>query len=379
MGSLKYKFLILISLVSTLSWAAPPRVSSDPRRNCELLLSAGREITLPGARPTDGNSIRPPNEMIFMTHNLRNFFSLSEKMSRNQIIDPKMREEFASAINKNGKSRDDLLGHARIIRDEIPDVFIGQEIDGEEMWKEFNKNYLDGRYVPFLMQEKTSRRPQAVVKDIGFLFNPSLPFMMRAFSHRQLSFRDPLDGSVSPLYFRDLPVLEIRGPNAERNGLPPLIVISAHLISQKKDHRVLRKAQLDWIASIIENRRKEYGKDVGIIVGGDFNIDINADYRLLNEFFERTKLENPFSRPEFVTRKRTTHIFFKPGERPVFHQLDGFLVSQSLATRVRDIRVVPHRDENGKVRTLPTNHTEKDEDLSDHYPLRMVLDTEGLF
>src|SRR5690242_11813151 len=118
MGNLKYKFLILVTLCSTLSWAAPPRVSSDPETNCNSLLTYGRQVSLPGARGFFKNAVRPPKEMKFLTHNLRDFFSMSHKYRRYGINDPDARAQFAEWVSRRSKSRDDLLAHARIIKEE---------------------------------------------------------------------------------------------------------------------------------------------------------------------------------------------------------------------------------------------------------------------
>jgi hypothetical protein len=385
MGNLKYKFLILATLASTFSWAAPPRITADPRENCELLLATGRQVTLPGAKGFFKKTKITKNEMTFLLHNMRDFFSIGEKLKRNRVYDPQLQTELSEMISKRGKSHEDLLAHAKVIQNVNPDIFLGLEIDGEGMLEYFNENYLGKSYFPFLQQEDTKRKATSVVKDMGFLFRPELPFTIRYFSHRHLSYRNPINGELFPLYFRDLPVLEIWSPNSSRRGVPAFIFIAAHLKSKKRkagqvDEGELRATQFEWIVSVIENRRDAYGEDVNIIVAGDFNTDMNATNGVLRRFFKRTGLINPFNIPQFFSRKRTTHIHFDQSSgqaEPA--QLDAFLVSKSFIPRVKDIRVHLNRNADGSIRPEPRNHDQKGEDISDHYAEELVIDTRDLF
>ena len=375
-------FIAVFLLLPHSLLAALPRVSQDPSKNCETLLSHFKSITLRMAHRYPVESLK---ELKIMTYNMRNLFSIAQKFDQFDIQDPVVQAKFRELITMPGKSEAEVRGNAQVIQDGAPDLFVGQEIDGAQMWKSFSR-MLSEKYYAYLQQESSLRKSTSIVKDIGFLFRMNLPLKFRYFSHRHLSYRDPETGVLYPLYPRDLPVIEIRKNDAQENSKPGLIWISCHMKSLKaregfKNDREFRKAQFEGVSDMIRELRGKYGEDLPIVIAGDMNIPVSPQSGDMRSLFEESHMVNPFDLPQFENRDRVTHMhFFTNGDPPLKQQLDAILVSQSLVSRVKDIRVIPHRDLRTKeIKPLPRSHEEKNKDYSDHLAVRLVLDTRSLF
>ncbi|NIZ19865.1 endonuclease/exonuclease/phosphatase family protein [Entomospira culicis] len=84
---------------------------------------------------------------------------------------------------------------------------------------------------------------------------------------RSIQVRDPLDERQQ---LRPILLGVLRLSNNQ-----PLVVINLHLQSQREERNVVRRsATFAQLHLSIERIRREYGEDVAILVGGDFNMDL---------------------------------------------------------------------------------------------------------
>jgi endonuclease/exonuclease/phosphatase family metal-dependent hydrolase len=130
------------------------------------------------------------------------------------------------------------------------------------------------------------------------------------------------------------------------------------------------------IAAIVDGYQKLYGKDVPIVVGGDFNVDVRTAPEVQPI---RDRLRDPFDLKGVSGDERVTHTYHASKSPAAYTQLDALFVTPSLAGDVIDIEAYRYKDLNGKAKPLPNTYQERSRNPSDHFPIVVTLSTEDIF
>jgi endonuclease/exonuclease/phosphatase family metal-dependent hydrolase len=138
----------------------------------------------------------------------------------------------------------------------------------------------------------------------------------------------------------------------------------------------MRTAQMKAIADIVVGYQKQYGANVPVVVGGDFNNDV----RMCPEVEPiRAIMMDPFDVKGIRGLPRMTHTFHPRGGRSSFHQLDALFVTPGLQDNVVSIETYRYKDADGNELPLPQTFNERARNPSDHFPLTLTLSTEDVF
>lgn len=283
--------------------------------------------------------------------------------------DPR-REHYGSAM-ENFQKLEEIRN--MIARGNDDFVILTEVEDIEAMRTLLAQGPLQGLYDVYLTE---GNDPRGI--DIGFLVKKDLPWNVRQISHKDIRWRDPVDGREGPLFTRDLPVLEFRrSPNDE----PPLFVLMGHHAKSKRDRPTdpestrWRSAQFREAARIAESY--EY-LGVPVIGGGDFNADHRHDPELepLRRVSRSSLAHAPDALPEDQRITHTYHPFDGPTH---YSQMDDILISPGLIADLESARIIRYRDARGNLRPLPTTYEERSLQPSDHFMVRIRLATRRLF
>lgn len=274
-----------------------------------------------------------------------------------------------------------VAGKARAIREINPDILIAQEVEGGlKTLQTFADEQLDGAYNAYLAAGNDSRGI-----DIGFLVKKDLPITIELETHRAVTWVDPTraKGEPAPLYSRDLPAMIIRTPLQKSPDHPLLVVLGNHSKSMRNRprdaaSRILRKAQTNKTAEIVNEYRKRFGKKARIVLGGDFNTPIESrEMRSLagqglSEAFSVSKHTVP-------PKERVTHTFHPRDGPRKLNQLDAFYVSPELSGDISKTWIYRYKDSRGRPLPLPRTHAERELNPSDHFPLVMDVNFQAIY
>jgi hypothetical protein len=310
-------------------------------------------------------------EIKLMAYNVENMFMRLGKFAK---MSP---EEFKNMTGSELKPANELEGLAVAIKDENPDFIVMEEVEDVETLAKFAQDYLGGVYQPFLVTGNDQRGIQ-----IGYLVKKDLPLQVTLESHKDATWVDPNDNRQHQLFSRDAPALMIRRQGAQPDSAPALIFIGHHAKAQRDrgaddpGSNILRTAQMKEVGSIIDDYQSLYGKEIPIVLGGDFNIDVRkaADVQPI-----RDRMRDPFDIKGLIGLDRTTHTYHPRQGSAQFHQLDALFVTPSLADNVVSIKAYRYKDENGDEKPLPQSLTERARNPSDHFPVVVTLSTEDIF
>lgn len=303
-----------------------------------------------------------------MAYNVENLFLRLGKFERIS------ENEFKRITDAEVKPEAELIGIATAIKDSDPDFIVMEEVEGVEAIQRFSDDHLESRYKAMLVEGNDERGIQ-----IGFLVKRDLPLDITLETHKDATWTE--NGKTTRLFSRDAPALVVRRKNASAGETPVMIFIGVHGKSQRdrgSDKRSvkLRTAQYEEVGRIIDGYQAQYGKDVPLMVGGDFNIDV----RLADDVEAvRQRMMDPFDIKGIKGEARMTHTFHPRGGRSSYSQLDAIFVSPSLKNSIEDIRVYRYKDENGNEKPLPDSFEERSRNPSDHFPITVTISTEEIF
>jgi len=275
-----------------------------------------------------------------------------------------------------------LWGLAQIIGEIKPDILMLNEVGGLESLENFNRIFLEDRFIPHLVEGNSHRGI-----DVGYLIRKDLNVKAILLSHknRPLNFLYPHEtqtptGGKSHYFSRDVAELRLFRP---QDTSPCLTILLTHLKSkldtEKIDGggRLRRAAELKTLVEIYNEVRKELSKDSCIVVAGDFN-GIAAPSHPEEEFlpiYEKTDLKDSLEITEIPSEKRFTQVQITPSGQQQLIQIDYIFVSPSLSERlVREETFVYHyKNELGHAAPLPRNIEERALLPSDHYPVVVTV------
>jgi hypothetical protein len=325
-----------------------PRVIFDPARA--------------GARP-----LKKINHLRVFEFNMLNlYFRFKSLLSEGEAQNSPQRKK---DNNQNvEKPIEKLQASARIILSADPDILILTEVDNLPSLEKFNQDFLDGRYRSLLFEGNDQRGI-----DIGFYIKKDLPFdiEMRSFSYLKED-----DGSDIPIFSRDLPVLLFRA-SGDRKAKPFFAVLGTHLKSKKGSGlgdggAAKREKQTLTTVEIIRSLEKEFGQDLPILLGGDFNNEVHQspEFKSLYEAGFQDSLILTGQQPQ------PTHAYFRPDGTPDPAQIDSIMLNAAFqkTKALLSSKVLPHLDENNNPLAFPLTFSERETRASDHVPILIELD-----
>lgn len=297
-----------------------------------------------------------------------------------------------------------VLELARCFAELSPDIAMLCEVGGRESISNFARYFLGDRYQPFLLEGNSDRGI-----DVGYLVKRSLPFTYDLRSHknrsidliypheRQTVLSEYADGVAMPEHRFSRDVVELRiyprvtkQPQAELStaAMPLMILMLTHLKSQLDPERIdpqgrdRRKAELEALVSIYNELRAEFGHQVPVLLGGDFNG--NAGPRATDpEFvaiYEQSDLREALSATDIPEGERFTYLQINGNRPAAARQLDYFFLSPELVQRLDKQKTFVYRfkDHLGRPMAVPRNLNEKRLLPSDHYPVFLTLKSSSI-
>jgi hypothetical protein len=263
----------------------------------------------------------------------------------------------------------------RSIIDEVsPDVFIATEVESLTALQHLGDNRLHDKYNAYLIEGNDQRGI-----DIGFMVRRDLPFVVEEQTHKDLMWFDPVDKKEAKLFSRDAPALLLRKSVQEK---PFLIVVGNHAKSQRNregdpESKIVRKAQYEAIAKIIEDYKQQF-PGTPVILAGDFNTDVNLSPEV-RPLLSVVKSGFDVALKATPKAERFTHFFFPRDGSVVRSQLDDIKVSSELEHSILDARIYRYKRPDGTIMRLPKTFQERELQPSDHFPIVMRLSTEVLW
>lgn len=259
---------------------------------------------------------------------------------------------------------------AEIILDQRPDVMTLQEVYSAETLRIFNSHFLKDRYVSIVTETVSSAG-----MNIGFLIRRDLDVDIQILRSGQEVWLDPVSGVEEKIFFREFPGLILRRPGV---GKPALMVFATHgksMADRTGDVRseILRSEQFRRMPRIALHKQKKYGRDVPLIITGDFNADLRnlwISAPLKRDFTNAFDL-NPIPRE---IEEKFTHTHHPHRGVTQSLEMDAFFVNPVLNDSVLSARTYRFRDEGGKPIPLPDSQILRDQNPSDHYPIVIDLD-----
>ncbi|MEK7233454.1 MAG: endonuclease/exonuclease/phosphatase family protein [Elusimicrobiota bacterium] len=326
-----------------------------------------------GPVPSAGAPVRTLQSITQLKTGSYNIENLFEHVGKH-VPDPKNPGKLKKISEAKPKSEGARRAEGQIILELDLDIVTLAEVENIAALQNFNDQYLGGRYNVYLIEGNDKRGI-----DIAFLVKKDLPFEIEQRSHKEETWVDPvLGGGPKLLFSRDLTSLVVRAPGKFQ---PLFVLFGTHYKSKRdRDGRdsesvILRTAQVQRTAEIMERYRAEFGADVPMMIAGDFNGDVSeeAAYKPL---FDGAELTDSFDTVPVPPSKeeRITHTFHPPGEPAHLAQMDAVLVSKSLRAAVQSANVYRYKNPDGTVRPIPKTYAERARNPSDHFPIYVTFD-----
>ncbi len=317
----------------------------------------------------DARDLASVHEMKIMAYNVENMFM---RLGKYKNMSP---EQFKQITDSEVKSPEALKGVAKAILDENPDFIVVEEVEGLEALQVLSRDYLGDAYQAYLKEGNDARGIQ-----VGYLVKRDLALDVTLESHKNSTWVDPNDHKTELVFSRDAPALLVRRQGAPAGSTPLFIFIGNHAKSQRDrpndpGSHIMRAAQFQAIGQIVDGYQAQYGKDVRVILGGDFNIDVRfgAEMKPLN-----ARLIDAFDAFGIKGIDRMTHTFHQRDGRTTFSQLDALLVSPSLKDSLVSIETYRYKDANGVPKPLPKSYDERSHNPSDHFPIMLTISTDSM-
>jgi len=271
-----------------------------------------------------------------------------------------------------------------VVADINADLYIFQEVWGNDNLKEFNREVLDDQYDTYLIKGNDERGIQ-----IGFAVRKGMNVDIVHETNRDLRWTDD-SGRDRPAFSRDLPVLYLKqrdGSGKSAKDAPDLIVLGAHFKSKRTDNpsdpesNKYRRAHAERAAEIYRQLEADH-PGTPIVLGGDFNGDIVNDPELqpLRDAMSESLnlMGDKLSRDEKVT-----HTFHPYKQRMKASQLDGLFLNKVMESRLVEAFVYHYKDATGKIKRYigdwankiyPIFFKQRAQNPSDHMPVVGVYD-----
>lgn len=346
----------------------PPGLSY--RLNCQDRLHGHHELievmqkTLRGSRWPDGTK-QNFSLLEFNLENMMDHVDAAKNQTNYKLIPSR-------SYNQYAKPKHQLESIAGIFKKHRPLACLCVEIGNISLLREFDEEFLDDSYEEFLLEGNDARG-----LDIGLLIDKRLPLRIEVHSHRKLYD----DHRKDYVFSRDLPAF-LFFEKTHQN--PFLILFGTHFKSQigsRMDPNGANKRQQQALAAshIIRWYESQY-PGTPIILTGDFN----NDWHRAREFepLKKIGLREAFDlTPDTVyPSQRGTHYYFEAGRRLNIQPLDTFLFNPTAAGLglIQSASILAHVNKDGNDLGPPRTSVERQFRGSDHLPVQINLNFEGL-
>lgn len=266
------------------------------------------------------------------------------------------------------------------------DIVCLNEVGGEESLRNFARHFLNGRYIPHLIEGNSDRGI-----DVGYLVKKEFLSRVELRSHkdRPLQFLYPHERETN-LYFegmepehrikthyfsRDCAELRIYDGDSK---IPSLIVLLVHLKSKldpdgiDPEGKQRREAEVKTLMGIYREVRAEFTPQVPVIVAGDFN-GCARPGQLAEEFAElgKTDLESVIEIAGHEGDQAATQLQFNRGGGVNCLQIDFIFISPELKNYLikEGVEVYRYRSDLKVPLPLPKTLDQRTYLPSDHYPV----------
>lgn len=337
--------------------------------------------------------MRFANQIKFLQINAENLFLyLDEQVTPEQIAGLTEKQwQSLSRASVPLKSLFKLRGLAQTLLFEDPEIITVNEVGGLESLKNFNRLFLQERYIPYLIEGNSSRGI-----DIGYLVHKQLGFKYLLLTHknRPLNFIYPHEEDLNRHFERNnqpekkikthyfsRDVSELRIFNDESDQ-PKLVLLLVHLKSKLDEDgidpggRDRRKAELETLVQIYNERRKEF-PGTPFMVLGDFNgfaRRTGTDIEFI-KLYRETDLVDVLDLIAAPKDQRCTQIQILRAGGTQQLQIDYIFLSPELHEYLvkEKCYVAPLRNEKGEPFSPPRSLDERSFLPSDHYPVVATL------
>jgi len=312
------------------------------------------------------------SQLKVMTYNLRNFnylYRIPKKELGN--LDPKVYPT---------KPEREIKWEGAILREEMPDILVLQEVmdkpgapeSGKDFLETFNQEELNSAYQIFLIGGNDARGI-----NVAIMIKKGLPFAdYRYISNKDMKWKDSANGQkVIPMFSRDLPILEMRLRKAD--STPALIVLGSHYKSQRDrkndpNSKIYRHAQYDATKTIVNGLKGKYGDNVNLLLMADFNEELTghaeaAIEEVAEDVFDVAATTVPVN-------ERITEVSIAPGGIPHQSMLDDIKISGKISKNVISASIIRYKGKGGQVLPLPQRWNEINQLPSDHFPVEAIID-----
>lgn len=323
---------------------------SDCRRFFEIALELNRRNTDPIV-PKD-----PPIERLLSVDQIKvtsyNLSSIKHEPDRHRLTRSGTIEKVESGKTKG---RAHVNGLAATIIKENADIILFQEAEGVQEARWFLDHKLKGKWVIVAIGDP-ARSDRLTFTAIRRTLMPHLN--IRVLPLDDSVWIDPRMGSYeSHLFHRQVQHVMI---STLEDEVPFLHVLNVHL-KAKFDHAsvVARSAQLTGLEKIISGIRYEYGDNVHLLVGGDYNDDFMKSSEL-PRFMREAKLYETLDLIGVPVdpKYRSTNVLQNHYGQMVYNQLDGILISSSMRRALQASHVVRYYGEHENALPLPISGCE---------------------
>lgn len=275
------------------------------------------------------------------------------------------------AAGKNLKLKDPekVDGVADVILDQRPDILIVQEAQNQKALESFNEQRLMDRYRVFIMEGLEQKG-----SNVGFLVKKDLDIHIEIESHRDFQWMDPVKQTPVSIFTRDLPALLIK---ESPSSAPAMIVFGNHGKSKinrpgDPESTLLRTAQIEAMAQIMQTYQKRFNSEVPMVIAGDFNTDVSKgpEMKPLKSIFKDAFDISP--NPE-SSIDRATHSLHTMNGDTHYNAMDTIFVNTVLENSIQSARVFRYKDSHGHALPLPETYQERNQNPSDHFPVVVDL------
>lgn len=341
-------------------------------------MEPGYHISMSGARPNTFKIAQLNAENLFLfldDQTERDWRRLSEKEWQK-----------LSAATVPNKPLNKTLWLADSILDIDADIVCLNEVGGEESLRNFAKFFLQGRYLPYLIEGNSDRGI-----DIGYLVHKDFAgkVELRTHKNRPLQWLYPHERETN-MYFEGMaPDRQIKTHYFSRdcaelrvfNGTDPrpqLIVMLVHLKSKldpdgiDPEGRGRREAEVKTMVEIYRELRAEFSPPVPVALAGDFN-GCARKAELAAEFAElgKTDLESVLDITGKEGEAAATQLQFNRSGQIHCLQIDFIFVSPELKEHLipEGVEVYRYRSDLKVPLPLPKTLDQRLYLPSDHYPV----------
>lgn len=324
--------------------------------------------------------------------NAENLFLLSDRelTPAHLEIDESQWQRLSTSVYAN-KSLFKMRALARAILDQDPDLILLCEVGGLESLKNFNRLFLQDRYLTALTEGNSERNI-----DVGFLVRKNLGFYFDLVSNRNRSLhylypheRQSLAEGIQTIngkpiqshrFSRDVAELHLFLRDREH---PFLVFLLTHLKSRLDPDGIdpngfeRRQAEMRTLLEIYREMETRFSGRVPIAVAGDFNGQAgrHAPDLEFSDIYQQTKLEDVCELAGVLSENRATYYQVGRHHKVEGRQIDYCFLSPALAPHLKkeSVLVYRYKDHLGVPLDPPTTLDAKLLLPSDHYPLVFEL------